>query len=318
MRIVISPYHLTTREPPAMVALLLASRAVTMLPTPRAGTDRASVREAGERTPRLLQLMESWAWCAPLFASGVASAIQECEGSAPLLEDVLARIETEPEFEPLRPLMRSNFFAHEESYLDAICGDVLKGGPDPGVSVPVTAALDALASSRGMVVARSDSDSLVQRAERRAARRVFAVAVPVLLEASGRRVLEARAVLADTLAALGRAMSAMFESPEHADAVRAAAAAYRSAFAQSAERLLRGDEQSGNRTRAGFVAITGIVLRENASLLAAAEVAARSFRAPSAQRPASSQAKVAEPELRAIVVRSMSAAPHTTDDERAP
>ena len=43
MLIAVSPYHMTTREPAAMAALLLASRVVTILPTPEVGmsaTDR--------------------------------------------------------------------------------------------------------------------------------------------------------------------------------------------------------------------------------------------------------------------------------------
>ena len=48
MRIVISPYHLTTREAPAMAALLLADEVATLLPAgPRGGRSAPSWMEAG-------------------------------------------------------------------------------------------------------------------------------------------------------------------------------------------------------------------------------------------------------------------------------
>ncbi|QKK09619.1 MAG: hypothetical protein HND58_16560 [Planctomycetota bacterium] len=65
----ISPYHLTTREPPAMAALLLAERSVTFMPSPR-GT-REEIEQAAAESPEYVRFMETWAWSMPLWKDGL-------------------------------------------------------------------------------------------------------------------------------------------------------------------------------------------------------------------------------------------------------
>ncbi len=59
--IVVSPYHLTTRQPPALVGPLLADHVVTMMPTPsKAGQGHDEARRAVMEAPKYLRFMESW------------------------------------------------------------------------------------------------------------------------------------------------------------------------------------------------------------------------------------------------------------------
>jgi hypothetical protein len=60
MLIVASPYHLTTREPAAMAALLLARQVVTLLPTPLEGAGSSREAMAAARcVPTYRALVES-------------------------------------------------------------------------------------------------------------------------------------------------------------------------------------------------------------------------------------------------------------------
>ena len=77
MHVAVSPYHLTTREPPAMAALLLAGAVITMVPAPpsaRRGltVDRDAARGAAGEAPGYADLLESWRWAAELFRERVA------------------------------------------------------------------------------------------------------------------------------------------------------------------------------------------------------------------------------------------------------
>ena len=97
------------------------------------------------------------------------------------------------------PFMREDLFEDEHHYLDAIAYDVLRGGPDPAICVPVNAGLDRFAAMHRLVVARSAPRSVAQKAEFELATRGFALVLPVFLQASGQRLLLARDLLADVL-----------------------------------------------------------------------------------------------------------------------
>ena len=165
MDVAVSPYHLTTREAPAMAALLLADRVFTMLPTPLDEQGAESAQGATCRVPEYLAFMKSWAWTAPLWKRGVIFASFNGEPSIAEMHDVSARISEVDDLAPLRPFLRTALYEDERSYLGAVAADMLKGGPDPGISVPVSAGIDRFATRHGLIVARSNPTSIVQLAE---------------------------------------------------------------------------------------------------------------------------------------------------------
>ncbi len=292
MLVAVSPYHLTTREPPAMAALLLAERVVTMIPSPSAGAGHAALHRAVERSPQYLRFMQSWEWSLPLWRAGVISSVLDGHDPCEEVFEACARIDSDPALAGLRPLMRPELFESDERYLAELSRDVLRAGPDPCFSVPVAAGLDRFAARFGAMVARSEPVSIAQRAEATLARPLFAVAVPVLLQAGGDLILRARAALDTPLEALRRAiaMSAGVPSSEHwsevavasapgrtagssgsasvalASPLRAAAAQYTEAF----ERALPGLAAPRDEARAvgGLVALEAAVLPETAVLRA--------------------------------------------------
>lgn len=294
MFLAVSPYHLTTREAPAMAALLLAERVVTLMPTPFEGTAQEVLGRVVERVPRYLDFMKSWEWATPLWESGLISSVFEGLDAVDEVREVCRRIQRDPSLTSLRSLMRPGLFDDEEDYLDAVARDLLKAGPDPGVSVPVVAGLDRFATRLGLIVVRPEAASVAQRAEMRAAHPLISIAAPVLLQAGAEAVLETRMALDDTLSPLREAISAAAAeaagdvppTDDTIEQVRLSAAAYAAAFAElSADGGLEcGDDEV--RVIHGQVALSLVSLPVDAVLgssLAAMTVLNGAARGPSVE-----------------------------------
>lgn len=278
MLMAVSPYHITTREPAAAAALLLARGVVTVLPAPFTGADgaqRDQVKAAAASVPRYLEFMNSWRWSMPLWEAGVIGPGLHGEDAAADVRAICETIDADERLSRLRMLMRRELWESEEGYLEAVARDLLKGGPDPGITVPVAAGIDRFATRHGLAVARSSPSSVVQRAEAKLGERVFACAVPVLLQASGEKLLEARELLSEELEELRDAMEELAEiDPATAngelDSARgvlsAAARSYSEAFEAHREQLIQVDDPEELHVVAGVVSLTGMMLPSDAVL----------------------------------------------------
>ncbi len=275
MRVVLSPYHLTTREPPAMASLLLAEHVVTMMPAPLTDFGHSDLHAAVRASPRYMRFIESWSWSLPLWRERVIASTWHGQDPASEVRDACRTIDELPDLEPLRPLMRRSLFEDQREYLDLLATDLLKGGPDPAISVPMAAGLDRFATRHALMVARSEPASVAQRAEIRCGTRAFAVALPVLLQAGGPALLRAREALDDELRALRHAITDAAETAmhsgqpnaRHADALQTAAARYSASFDNSRS-LLCESPRDEERIIDGFVTITALVMPHDASLRA--------------------------------------------------
>ncbi|MDQ7013406.1 MAG: hypothetical protein Q9O74_05865 [Planctomycetota bacterium] len=281
----VSPYHLTTREPPAMAALLFAQRAVTFMPSPR-GT-REEIEQAAAASPQYVRFMETWAWSMPLWTKGVlGSALDDGDDALGDLHTAWTQLANDERYATLRPLARATLFECQTEFLDVISRDLLRGGPDPGISLPLAAGIDRFAARRGLVVMRSAPLSVAQKAEQKLGRRVFAFAAPMLVQASAERVLAAREILGDELDELTLAMGEVAEliaqgsetpdeHPHERDAVERiepAARAYADAFARAGEFIAAGgrDELHVISRMATFTAVSlpvDAVLRSGVSAM---------------------------------------------------
>lgn len=284
MLVAVSPYHITTREAPAPAALLLADRIVTMMPAAPAEGGLAGLERAVARAPRYLSFLRSWQWTIPLWREGVIGAAWEGCTAA---EDVGAahkRIARDDRYAALRPLMREEFAEDGDRCIEAIAADLLKGGPDPGISVPLAAGLDRFAIRHGAFVARTEPVSIAQKAEARLGRRLFAAAVPVLLQASGERLMWARSVLEPELGELRSAVDEAVEAlgagdtpgAESREAIAGAAGRYAAAFEREREEIIRGklvesDDEPEVRTVEGVVTLTAMLMPEDVVLASSVE-----------------------------------------------
>lgn len=225
--------------------------------------------------------MMSWQWSVPLWQAGViCSQIEGDEQGLP--SDVRAAFEqiaADDRYASLRTLMKPDVFDADDVYLEAVARDLLKGGPDPGITVPVAAGLDRFALRHRAAVARSAPTSVVQKAEEQLGDRLFTIVIPILLQASADRLLEARELLEPQLVALREAIDAHFMpttahngaarngSASHAPSgLTEAAAAYTRAFEEHREDLLAPDEDDDARIIESAAAITALSLPADAVL----------------------------------------------------
>lgn len=267
---VVSPYHLTTREAPAMAALLLCDRVVTMLPAPMGERARSHAERLAGRAPRYARLVESWSWSVPLWNQGVlcseVDGVSACEAVWEAHAEIMARAD----YASIRPLLAE--YPDESSYLQALAHDLLRGGPDPALTIPMAAGLDRFAGRHECVVARGHPVSLAQRHEERLWRPLATLALPVLLEGRAERVLEAREQLEPELDVLRDALGETGAGSREAD-LRGAATAYRRAFDRVAADLSEPDPDEA-RVVLGEVALRVVEMPGDAALLASARAAA--------------------------------------------
>lgn len=293
MRIALSPYHLTTREPPAMAALLLADQVVTLLPAPFEAPDSRSAKHAARRSPHYSEFMKSWAWSVELWQRGILISQIEGDDAIHDMREMAQRISVDDRFLPLRSLMKHRLFDSEHDYLDAVGADLLKGGPDPGITVPLAAGLDRFAARHRLFVARAAPTSVAQKAESRLARNVFAIAVPVLLQASADRILFARELLEPELVPLRRAISAIAsasaeEMQDASESLMHAVAAYAQAFDRELPQLTEPDDDDEVRIITGPAVVTAVAMPSDAVLrssLDAVAIMARSRRSTQVSQP---------------------------------
>lgn len=316
--IAVSPYHLTTREAPALAALLLADEVVTLLPAPPAGRTRDDVIEATQKSPRYLRMMESWRWTVPLWLAGIIGSSYDDADVGEELRGCYDRISAEDEYAGLRPLTRHLMTATADEFLDLLAADILRGGPDPGMNIPVSAAIDDFAARHGIVVARSTPTSVAQRAEVQLGRRVFALALPMLSRASARVILMARDELRPELESLRRELgdacrAAPAAAPGDAGPAQRLGAAqrdYAAAFETLQSRIAGRDDDEGVRVTTGFVGVTGFVLPSDVAMrsgLAAAR--AMNMRGAPAARAGAPVATTAPERLVVLVVKALNARP---------
>ncbi len=281
MLVAVSPYHLTTREAPAMAALLLAERVLTLLPTPSGSETARSAHAAAGRIPSYLAFMNTWTWTVPLWKAGVI--LSELDGHSPVAEmqAVSTQVEHDEHLAPLRRFMHAELYEDERAYLSAVAADLLKGGPDPGINVPVAAAIDRFATRHRAIVARPQPSSVVQQTEARMGERLAAIALPVLIQADADRILHAREVLADVLQPLWAGFEALADSDgAETDALESAAAAYGIAFQNRHDDIVDDAAADEVRLVEGAVTISALRLPTNAVLRSSVAAVEHLSRAP--------------------------------------
>jgi len=240
-----------------MASLLLAERVLTMLPAP-GSSSATQATAAGVRIPGYLAFMNSWSWTVPLWQAGVMIAEHEGQTAVADMQAVSGRVESDELLAPLRRFMHSELYQDEQAYLSAVAADMLKGGPDPGINVPVAAGLDRFATRHQMLVARAQPSSVVQVAESKMAQRIEAVALPVLLQADADRILHAREVLADVLEGLWDAYDDLTDDITGGASLSEAAAAYASAYEERQAEITDGGEDDQVRIIEGTVTINAV------------------------------------------------------------
>lgn len=256
-----------------MVSLLVARRVVTLVPAPPGATSREDLERAALVVPRYRELMDRLSWAKPFFEGAVAASHVGGEDALGDVRRMWGRIESEDDWTPLRAWMRWSLAEEPEPLLDALCLDMLRGGPDPGISVPVAAGVDQFAGRFGLIVARSHPKSLAQRAEGAFARTLASWSMPAYIQADAARLLHARDVLAEELDALRVAVECAAAGHGSLADVRSAARAYGERFAEHEADLL-ADLDDDVRPVAGAVSLSVVAMPADVALRSSADAAA--------------------------------------------
>lgn len=317
--VAVSPYHLTSREPAAMAPLLFADRVLTMLPAPISGrrgvdVDRGATRAAVDGAPGYLRWMDALSWARELFVEGVIGSTHAGEDIADDVHEAWARLQSEDAYANLRPLMRDRLYDDDRAYLTSLSNDLLRGGPDPAVSIPVAAGIDSFSARHGVVVARAEAASVVQRIESRMWTRAWSVAVPVLLQASAERLLEAREELESELDELRGAMELAWSDPTELPVLREAVDRYTRGFESARTELLGPGVRGEVKAIAGMASVAAVSMPCDAvfrSSLAAARSLASSGASggPQAGTPAPAGPMAPAAPCASIVIRQIARDP---------
>lgn len=193
----ISPYELAGRTPGAMASLLLCDQVVTLWPSPHDEPSQAS-------TPRIHRVLESWAWTRGLWDEHVLTRSYHDDDPWHDVHNVNTRIAGDPSLATLAELIDSALYEDDDRLAEALAADLLRGGGDPRVSVPVNAGIDFFASRQGLFEFVSPVDALAARTEPRASKPILRVSLPIITQATGMALLAAREHLRTPLALLRR------------------------------------------------------------------------------------------------------------------
>jgi len=185
---------------------------------------------------------------------------------------VLRRICETTDLPALRGFIQDDLYDDPERYLASLSRDLMKGGPDPGIVLPLLASLDRFASRNGACVARSVAVSVAQKAELRLGKPVFGVAIPLMLQASAERMIHARATLHDALTPLRRAIDDVIARCEQGAVevdgamVAAEAERYAASYEGLRPRVAEGCIYDEVRMIEGVVTVQGLLLPADAVL----------------------------------------------------
>ncbi|MGE3106803.1 MAG: hypothetical protein AB7G11_08975 [Phycisphaerales bacterium] len=258
--IAVSPYHLATREAPAMCALLLADRVITLMPAPESGSDRANFDLALRRSPRFFRYMDRIRWSIPLWNAGVIQSGMGDEDLGAGLRDTCRQATDEAGMWRLRAAFDVSSQDSEHGFLDRVCSDLLKGGPDPSISIPIAARVDEFAHKHDVPVARSAPVSVVQRAESMLQRRRGVFSMPIVTQVSGARLLELRDRLSGPLGALrGALRSVVGGADADSGSMREVGCASRdlaAEFERARAGVLSGDDETGTRIMTSYASVS--------------------------------------------------------------
>lgn len=277
MRLVLGPYELVSPAPAAALALTLGADdagVITLPPSPLHAESPDDARRAAANAPRYLQLLESWRWTAPLWASGLLASTSD--GFSPLedIRAVCAQIATDPTLASIADVGGQRLFDDPDNYLDLLSRDLLRGGGDPAVTIPLHAGLERFAARRTLPIVRGASASLAGRLDRRAAPPIARFSAPLIVGAAPRATLFLRSELEAQLQSIRSTLTAIAAEPTaaaaHAPALRQGAADFADAFAQVHDDAVDAIEAAAEPARIAEVAISISVAPADASLRAAA------------------------------------------------
>lgn len=308
---IVSPYEFHARSVGVYAALTLARRVLTALPTDGAG-DTSALRP--DDLPRTIATAEAWSWSGSLWREGVLTPAFDGAGPLDDVGGVCDEIEAIDAWAPIRPMIAPRLFDDTRARLEAISRDLIHGGVNPGVSIPVSCGVARFASRTGALMFRSPASSTVMKLEARSTTIGARCAVPVLDGVDARTLLTLRSTLEATLEPLRDAMDETVATLRSAgvteddlrgverEVLMPAADAYAEEFEAHRRVLCERADDEGSRYRVRSLTL-GFGASDPDGVLRASVLAAQSMRGPTRMGKAPSVASI--PPSNAIGTRAL-------------
>ncbi|MFM9957341.1 MAG: hypothetical protein ACKVZJ_04650 [Phycisphaerales bacterium] len=287
--LVLSPYDLTARSAAAVGACLLGDRVLTLMPAPESANASTNTTALAHRnSPAFARLSEAWAWSGPLWRAGVITTGMDGPAVTAALNAARKGIDRDPSMLALTSLMSrtdpgGSGEGGESKRFDAICRDLVTGGINPAVTVPLGAAVDNFAAAHALTLVRGTPRSMVGRLEKAGERIVFRLSVLTAVEADASDLVQLRAALSESAAPFRAAVTRLLDhtrgrarAADLADALGSAdahRAAFESALEDRAERLRAASSFSGQRLKIARVTLTGACQDSGTTVMAARRAA---------------------------------------------
>lgn len=281
--LIISPYDLSARSGAAVAACWLGDRVATLMPAPGRDQPRDPSALARHGSPAFERLAESWRWSAPLWQAGVVVPGMDGESVSAALAREAESIARDPAMTPLKHLMDRSTSGDESRFFDSVCRDLVIGGSNPAVTVPMTSAVEGFASAHGLTLVRETPKSLMGRIERSGSRPVFRFSMLTVVQADASDLIELRQSASESLGPIRAAMAALVRSVRQGGDERRSAEALGSveSFRPSCERVLQervaalraSSMFSGQRIKLQRVSLTGSLVGAGSAVRAALSAA---------------------------------------------
>ncbi len=278
MRLVLGPYDLISPAAAASLSLMLASDeggVVTLVPAPLESDSPEAIRAAANAHPRYVQLLEAWRWTAPLWRASLLRA--DADGVTPLddIRAVCTRLAADPQAHSLRKIAHADLFSDPDAYLDLLARDLLRGGGDPSVLIPLLSGLERFAARQRLPLVRQASDSLTARLDRRSGVPLARFTIPLPIGRTANGILHARRLLSRPLESLRVALAPIIAGRSTdieplAAILNQQSAHFASAFQEASRDILDEAAHAGEPMRLAEVAVTVSLTPVGASFEAAA------------------------------------------------
>ncbi|MBL8747330.1 MAG: hypothetical protein JNK58_13375 [Phycisphaerae bacterium] len=277
MRVLLSPYEIGSASPAAAAAMLLARDdagvlAVQPSPFESGGGERA--RELSMEAPSFGRLIEAQRWAGPLWRGGLIRAAETGRALAEMIETSRAELRADPSLSPVRNVIANREPENEASFIESLSRDLLRGGSDPAVSLPLVSVTERLAARAEAALVCGEAAGMIWK-PRVGSGAGLSFSIPVPIGANGAALLEWRDALAKPLSVLRESLGGAVRLAlggrlnGQATAVRLAAESFARDFAAChLERSQRLDGRPSEVTISLAISSTGQAVRDAVARLA--------------------------------------------------
>lgn len=207
-RLTLSPYEIERSSEAACAALLLCADeagVLVMNPGPFEPRGAEAARDLALRAPTFGRLLDRWRWTGAPWRSGLLRSAGTGRALADAIERSRAELHADPALAPLRGLLSHDATDDEARFVEAVSLDLIRGGADPAISLPLVNAAERLAIESESAIACGEASGMIWR-PRLTGSEALSLSIPIIVGADGEDLMRWRAALDEPLASLRAAL----------------------------------------------------------------------------------------------------------------